>query len=261
MLFKKIQLLAFSLIFFGNFDCHALVLEELIQDKKLTETLSNKKIGYYIGSFDPIHLGHEALAREIINQNLCDYVLIYPAWGGDDYKNRTPIQIRLEMLFALFANDPHIIVTKLNTEELQQALTEESNLFIADKPAVKSKFSGTEYLGIIGSDCALDTSDAKKLSVFMRGIKIPEKYKAHTIGAVIALPANGFVVGLRNEDSLDKLNGTFSERPIIATVVSEDFNNISSTKVRKAIKEGTSVNDLINPAVQEIISKHRLYVE
>lgn len=261
MLFKKIQLFALSLVFFGSLNCHALVLEDLIQDKKLAETLSNKRIGYYIGSFDPIHLGHEALARETITRNICDYVLIYPAWGGDNYKNRVDIQIRLEMVFALFADDLHIIVTKLNAEELQQALTKESDLLIADKPTVKSKFSGTEYIGIIGSDHALDTADAKKLSVFMQGIKIPEKYKAHSAGAVIALPASYFVVGLRAEDSLDELNGTFSGRPIIAAIASQNVNNISSTKIRKAIREGTSINDLVCPAVQEIISKYRLYEE
>jgi hypothetical protein len=65
-----------------------IVLEELIQDQKLQATLSGKKVGYYIGSFDPLHLGHEGVIEEILNQNLCDYILLYPAWGGDDYKDR-----------------------------------------------------------------------------------------------------------------------------------------------------------------------------
>lgn len=85
---------------------HALVLEDLVKDGKLESTLSQKKIGYYIGSFDPLHLGHEDVVNQILEQNLCDYVLIYPAWGGDEYKNRTDVKIRLEMLFAAFQKHP-----------------------------------------------------------------------------------------------------------------------------------------------------------
>lgn len=189
-------------------------------------------------------------------------MLIYPVWGCDDYKKRTDIKIRFEMVFALFADDPQIIVTRLNAEELQQVLMDESDLLIAGKATVKSKFPDTEYIGIIGSDGALDTSkDSKKLSVFMQGIKIPEKYKTHTIGAVIALPASSFVVGLRAEDSLDELGGALGGRPIIDTIISQNLNNISSTKVRKAIQEGTSTDTLLRSAIQKIISEHHLYKE
>lgn len=71
----------------------ALVLESLTQTGKLEETLSGKKVGFYVGSFDPIHKGHEALAQKVIDQGFCDYVLMYPAWGGDTYKKRADINI------------------------------------------------------------------------------------------------------------------------------------------------------------------------
>jgi nicotinic acid mononucleotide adenylyltransferase len=212
---------------------HALVLEDLVKDGKLESTLSQKKIGYYIGSFDPLHLGHEAVVNQILEQNLCDYVLIYPAWGGDEYKNRTDVQVRLEMLFAAFANHPKAIVTKLTPTELQGALMKSDESLVAGKPSVKTTLVGTEYIGIIGSDTALETSkDLKKLSVFMRGIEMPEKYKEHTIGGIIAIPVKGFIVSLRAGDSIDSLKGIFSDRPIIKTI-STDYIDLSSTKVRQ----------------------------
>lgn len=234
---------------------HALVLEDLVKDGKLESTLSQKKIGYYIGSFDPLHLGHESVVNQILEQNLCDYVLIYPAWGGDEYKNRTDVKIRLDMIFAAFKEHPKVIVTKFTPGELQGALTKSDESLVAGKPSVKTTLFGTEYIGIIGSDTALETSkDLKKLSVFMRGIEMPEKYK-------VAIPVKGFIVSLRAGDSIDSLKGIFSDRPIIKTI-STDYIDLSSTKVRQIIKNGGVLDEVfVSQGVNEIIKKYDLYRE
>ena len=241
---------------------HALVLEDLVKNGKLGSTLSQKKIGYYIGSFDPLHLGHESVVNQILEQNLCDYVLIYPAWGGDEYKNRTDVQIRLDMIFAAFKEHPKVIVTKLTPGALQGALMKSDESLVAGKPSVKTTLVGTEYIGIIGSDTALETSkDLKKLSVFMRGIKMPEKYKEHTIGGIIAIPVKGFIVSLRTGDSIDSLKGIFSDRPIIKTI-STNYIDLSSTKVRQMIKNGGVLDEgFVSQGVNEIIKKYDLYRE
>lgn len=241
---------------------HALVLEDLVKDGKLESTLSQKKIGYYIGSFDPLHLGHESVVNQILEQNLCDYVLIYPAWGGDEYKNRTDVKIRLEMIFAAFKKHPKVIVTKLTPAELQGTLMKSDESLVVGKPSVKTTLVGTEYIGIIGSDTALETSkDLKKLSVFMRGIQIAEKYKKHTIGGIIAIPVKGFIVSLRAGDSIDSLQGVFSDRPIIAAIPA-DYIHLSSTKVRKMIKNGGVLDEgFVSHGVNEIIKRYDLYRE
>lgn len=76
----------------------ALVLEDLIKEGKLQETLTHKKIGYYIGSFDPLHLGHQDTAQIPLKEKLVDYVLIFPNWGGDDFKDRVPVEERLKKI-------------------------------------------------------------------------------------------------------------------------------------------------------------------
>ncbi|WP_165780811.1 nicotinate-nicotinamide nucleotide adenylyltransferase [Holospora curviuscula] len=258
----KIKLILTMIVCIYASMAHALVLEDLVKDGKLEATLSQKKIGYYIGSFDPPHLGHEDVVNQILEQNLCDYVLIYPAWGGDEYKNRTDVQVRLEMLFAAFANHPKVIVTKLTSAELQGVLMKRDESLVAGKPSVKTTFIGTEYIGVIGSDTALETSkDLKKLSVFMRGIQIPEKYKEHTIGGIIAIPVQSFIVSLRAGDSIDSLKGVFSDRPIVKTI-STDYIDLSSTKVRKIIKNGSALDkSFVSQGVKEIIEKYNLYQE
>ena len=256
----RIKLIFIMLMCITTSAAYALVLEDLVKDGTLESTLSQKKVGYYIGSFDPLHLGHEDVVNQILKQNLCDYVLIYPAWGGDEYKNRTDIQIRLEMIFAAFEKHPRVIVTKLTPGELQHALMKSDESLVAGKPSVKTKFLGTEYIGVIGSDTALDISkDPKKLSVFMRGIQISEKYKEHTIGGIIAIPVTSFIVSVRVGDSIESLKGLFSDRPIIATIPT-DYINLSSTKVRRFIKSGGVLDEnFVSRGVKEIIEKCGLY--
>lgn len=257
----KIKFLAVILMCIYASKTYALILEDLIKDGKLESTLSQKKIGYYIGSFDPLHLGHESVVNHILEQNLCDYVLIYPTWGGDGYKNRTDVHIRLDMIFTAFKDHPKVIVTKLTPAELQGALMERSDDLVEGKPSVTTKFK-TEYIGITGSDAALDTSkDPKKLSVFMRGIQIPEKYKEHTIGGIIAIPVKSFIVSIRIGDSIDSLKGEFSDRAIIKTIPS-DHQDLSSTKVRTIIKNGGTLGQgFVSQGVKDIIEKNELYRE
>ena len=79
----------------------------------------------------------------------------------------------------------------------------------------------------------------------MRGIQIPEKYKEHTIGGIIAIP----------------VKGVFSDRPIIQTI-STDCTDLSSTKVRKIIKNGSDLDkNFVSQGVNEIIKKYNLYRE
>lgn len=250
----------------------ALVLEEFT-DNNIIETFREKRIGYYTGSFDPIHFGHEGFARGVIEAGLCDYVLIVPAWGGDGIKERAPTPVRLEMQYALFADDPKVIVTKLSPLEVQEKLTK----IIPDKtirgyPVVEPLDESIAFIGLIGSDTALNLSvpsdneqdeanRKKRLQVFMRGVSIPEKHAQTTIGSIMALPVSKFIVGHRQGDDLSVLQGMVRDRDISAVYKSESAAQASSSLVKKRLKSGESVDDLLDPAVLEVIWKYGLYVE
>lgn len=255
---KKIFIFSLFFVSFLSQNLFAIVLEDLSKHELCT-LISHKKIGFYVGSFDPIHKGHESVVSNILAQGLVDYCLIYPAWGGDHYKNRTDVQLRLEMLFALYKDSPKVIVTKLDPGQLQDLLTKDSDLKIVGKPTVKSAFEGTQYIGVIGSDTALETvKDEKKLSVFLKGIKLPDQYKQHTIGAIIALPAHTFIVNVRQGDDVSSLKGQLEDRPI-TDVLHLGYSDASSTKVRQKIQNNEDISDMVSPSTIEIIQKNGLY--
>jgi cytidyltransferase-like protein len=221
----------------------AIVLENLIKNNKLNQTIINKNIGYYLGSFDPIHNGHENVIQNILDKKLCDLVIIYPAWGGDKYKNRTDINIRLEMLFSIFKNNKKVIVTKLNPQELQKNLI---NI-------------NAKYIGIIGSDLALyGVKNKKAREEFMSGKKITKEFKEHTQGCIMALPVKSFIVAIRSGDSIKNLNNKIGNRKILA-IVETKFADISSTKIRDSIKNKKPINSLVNHTTDKIIKKYKLY--
>jgi nicotinic acid mononucleotide adenylyltransferase len=210
-------------------------------------------------------------AEGVIEAGDCDYVLIVPAWGGDGYKERAPVSMRLEMLQALFAQHSRVIVTNLSPLAVQQALTKIiPDQTIRGYPAVEAQDSGIEFIGLIGSDTALnlaapasneqdEINRKKRLQVFMRGVAIPEKHAETTIGSIMAVPVSRFIVGLRDGDDLSVLKSAIEDRSISAVYKSEHGSEASSTLVKTRLKNGEPVDDLIESEVLAIIQKYDLY--
>ena len=236
----------------------ALVLEDLTASKTLEATLQDKTLGYYIGSFDPLHKGHENFVTQALESGACDYVLIYPVWGGDDFKERTDIEARLEMLFKTYENHPHVLVTRLTPGEMQSLLT--SPIPSADKKKfVQLRIKGLRIVGMVGSDTALGIPHhPKKEKVFMKGMALPDNYTAHTVGVIIALPADSFVISRRKSQDLQVLGATLSGRPI-TDVFENTHPTLSSTMIRERVEKGESISDYVNEEVQCLIKEKGLY--
>lgn len=214
---------------------HAVILENKEQLKGCT-------LGYYIGSFDPIHLGHQHVVEKALEH--VDYVLIYPVPGGDDFKNRSDWAVRKKMVASIYERHPRVLYTAWTPKELQDNL------------------SGLEVLGIIGSDVVTESLlgpdvalSEKYRSVFMKGISLKEKHYEDTIGALMALKASSFLVNLRGDVDLSHIK-TIDETPIRAFIQSTE---ISSTEVRKAIQNQKPFEHFLSFPVQALIKEKGLY--
>ncbi|MCB1148775.1 MAG: adenylyltransferase/cytidyltransferase family protein [Chlamydiia bacterium] len=211
--------------------------------------LRGKKVGYYTGSFDPLHLGHQHVIEKALSNGLVDYILVYPAPGGDDFKNRSALYLRQKMLASVYEEHPRVLVTLWTPKELQDqffALGEE-----------------VEVIGIIGSDVVTEKLmgpdpilSAKYRKVFMRGISLPEKHFHDTVGAIMALKAHAFIVSLRGGIDLSYLDQKIYDRPILGFIESTEH---SSTQVREAIERGEPFEHLVSFPVQALIKREGMY--
>lgn len=230
-----------------------------------------EKVGFYIGSFDPPHYGHKSVVEQMLKRGLCDKVIVYPAWGDDPLKKRAPVEVRIEMLKALFEGLENVELPTCDPQEMQQIYTEidpataqHSNW---KERRVVPKDKETRFVGIVGTDVANDLHqeyqsgvqtgnwDKKRITVFMRGVVIPDD-RIH-IGTLMALPVTEFIVAKRiGETAPDRIG----ERPVIGTVEDEQSTHLSSTELKKQLYANRSVADFVSPQVEAIIRKNNLYI-
>jgi cytidyltransferase-like protein len=222
---------------------------EILDDAFDWKRLQGSTLGYYIGSFDPIHLGHQNVIDQALESGLVDYVLIYPVPGGDQFKNRSSLAVRQKLIGSVYQDHPKVLISYWTPKELQDKFT----YFAAD----------LDIIGIIGSDVVTENLmgpdkelSEKYRSVFMRGIPLKEKHYQDTVGALMALKADSFLVALRGDVDLSHLEDQIYDRSIRAFIKSQ---NISSTEVRNAIKNKRPFEKFLSFSVQAIIKQEGLY--
>ncbi|MBW8309024.1 MAG: hypothetical protein K0M45_05230 [Candidatus Paracaedibacteraceae bacterium] len=264
-------------------------------DEAIAGFFSHKRIAYYLGSFDPVHKGHEAVANHVINMDVItqiinesvtrdkiDYTLICPIWGGDSMKQRTSIELRLNMLFKVFEKHPHVIVTRMPPYKLQELFTQRVS---SDSNNIVVKIPGLQFFGLLGSDIP-DTFHAKMkpdVPNFMAGTVISPDRMFTTFGAVDALPVESYLIALRGDapqhikemkEFVDKPATVFEPGCNVKRMSSTEFKKLykkkMSTTVSTAEEEGASragqeepltAETMIHPGVFEIILENNLYMD
>jgi len=81
--------------------------------------MTDLKIAFYGGSFDPPHLGHMAIANALLRQFELDEFVMLPAFHAPHKKRAAPTSAfdRWAMLSLMTANEPRISLSKLEIEE------------------------------------------------------------------------------------------------------------------------------------------------
>lgn len=187
------------------------------------------KIGIYIGSFNPPHIGHKKVAEYLTENRIVDKVMIIPTGNYWDKNNLIPINYRIDML-KFYENDRLIVDSVHNDIEYTYLLLRELQ---------KEYPSDTLYL-IIGADNVVSLD--KWMCV--------DEILNHQI----------IVVNRDNIDVRMYIN-KFANKNNFHII--DDFPkfDVSSTEIRRFIKErkNNNLNDYLDNNVYEYILKNNLY--
>lgn len=183
-------------------------------------------IAFFGGSFDPIHIGHILVARDVVE--LCNIEKIYfmPAFISP-FKPpsiASPEQ-RLHMLKLALEDEPWAFIETIELERKEISYTYNSAILLEAKYDLTPTF-------IIGYDAYLSLEKWHKYKELLNIAK--------------------FIVVNRNikEDFTNKNNIRFCPTKNI---------EISSTMIRRRLKEGKSVRYMIPDNVLEYIKKEGIY--
>lgn len=190
--------------------------------------MSNKKpirFGLFLGTFNPPHIGHLYSATYALNNNLCDKVIVCPAWQNpwkevqwNDVKKS--FNIRAEMCKIMFGPLENIIVSELDGEI-------QSNYSYEFLQKIIENFSDRKVeLYIIGGTDVVEQIDKWKNANWIK----------NNFG-FIKVPRPGY-------------DDDFGDYPSVYC---------SSSQIRKMIENNINPMPFINKELHEYINKNFLY--
>lgn len=186
------------------------------------------KIGIYVGSFNPPHLGHIKIVNHLVD-NYFDKVIIVPTGNYWDKQDLINVKDRINML-KLFENENIMIDNKNNDVQYTYQILD----------ILSREYKEDELYLILGADNLINLDKWKNYDRIL-------KY-------------NLIVLNRTNIDVLKYLNYLNKRTNYI---VVDDLPNIdiSSTMIRKKLKEKDYDNilNLIDKKVFEYIEKNNLY--
>ena len=201
------------------------------------------KLGLIGGTFNPIHNGHLKIASKVLDIFNLKKVIFIPS-GNPPHKRKVNIidaSNRLKMIQLAIRNYKNFEVCDIEVKRKGKCYTLDTIKQIKKIYGRPSNRRKTDYVTdiyfIAGADSALDLPNWKD------PLKI--------------LSLSHFVTVERPHFSLEKLDKRYRERMVKVGGVSID---ISSSDIRKRIKEGKSIKSLVPKKVEEYIKKNKLYI-
>lgn len=205
----------------------------------MSEQIPDTRVGIFGGTFSPVHNGHVEAAKLFMEQMRLDYLYVIPTFVSphkemgtyDDPKHR------VKMCQLAFAGIDGVIVSEMEIERGGKSYTVDTLRELSAK--------GRRLLLFLGTDMVLS---------FDKWYKYEEILK-------LCYP-----VYMRRErdamlDSmvLAKLTKYYNESgKMFRKIVGEPIN-VSSSKIREAVKAGQSISGMVPPAVEKYILENGLY--
>ena len=121
------------------------------------------RIGLFGGSFDPVHIGHVALARSARKEFKLDKVIFIPAKVPPHklQKRLTPANVRLKMLSAAIKPYKKFLISRYEIDRKPPTYTYQTVAHF------KRFYPGSKLFFIIGMDSFVELKTWKKIDTLM----------------------------------------------------------------------------------------------
>lgn len=165
----------------------------------------NAKIGFYSGTFDPIHDGHVAFAKAVLDDLRLDKIIFLPERNPRDKQNVTDIETRAQQIFERIASNPKLGVR----------IVDEPTFILPDTlNFLRSEYPSTDFTFLFGSDVALTMKSWPHLELLLKNCHI--------------------AIGLRGDTSPSEIEGSVSRlspNPIYS-LHATNHRHVSSSQLR-----------------------------
>ncbi|MBP7791890.1 MAG: nicotinate-nucleotide adenylyltransferase [Candidatus Goldbacteria bacterium] len=198
--------------------------------------MNNKKIGMFGGTFNPPHVGHLLIGRNVMKEFNLNKIIFIPAYIPPHKQTNSVIDAkhRLKMVELMIENEPGFLVSDFEIKKQEVSYTIDTmRYFISD-------FPDKEFYFIVGSDnfYYIETwKDYKNLLNIMN-----------------------FIIYLRRnftkEKILEKHKGIINDRIFWSK---SDYIDVSSSEIRTRIKNGENCIEDVGEKVWDYILKNKLY--
>lgn len=182
------------------------------------------KVGFLLGTFDPIHMGHLYMITSVLNDNLVDEVVVVPTMQNVWKENKAvDFQHRCFMV--------QLAIEEINNCTLSSIdyRTPDPHYSYQTLQLLKEDYPNEELYLIVGADIADEIKNWKE------GRWILDNFKLIVV----------------NRDGIAFKTG-------VDGYISNTFN-ISSTMIRYLVKDGKQIYPLVPKAISQYIRRFNLY--
>ena len=187
------------------------------------------KIGLYFGSFNPVHIGHLLIAQYVVNN--CDVQQVWlvvspqnPLKASASLLNENH---RLQLVRLAIDDNPKLKASNIEFKLPRPSFTIDTLTFL------KEKYPGYTFSIIVGSDSYLNLNKWKNPELLIRDYKF------------IVYNRPGFEVKTQRKD--------------FTIILDAPLLDLSSTKIRRTIKEGKSIKYMVPDEVRVEIENQNFY--
>ena len=218
--------------------------------------MSERRVAAFGGTFDPIHNGHLEIARAVVRNFGLDQMLVVPA-HRPPHKNARAISDayhRYAMAALATLDEPDVSVSTIELEAPERPYTCETVERLGNIVGHKTKL-----FFVMGADSFEEINTWREPARILSNVDVIVATRpGHLVkSSHLDERFRSSVIDLREWEGASNYPGDSEERHIY--IVGYVNNNVSSTEIRRRVRDGQTIDALVAPRVADYIEKYELY--